>query len=106
MVRNAFLDGADGRGVRRLPETPVVDKTEPAVDGGEGRALRDAHGEEYKAYRHKFSCRLSDEDFLLLRRLRFELDVDSTTLMHEMIRVCVREKGVDWSRFRGPLAED
>lgn len=100
MVRNAFMDGLDGREPR-----PLGDAAKPAAGDGDarGRALRDAGGEEYRSYRHKFSCRLSDEDFRLVRRLRFEHDLDSTTLLHEMIRVCITEGGVDWSRFDGPL---
>ena len=82
MVRNSFMDGASGRGARPLPasDAPVQ---------GAGRAPCKLS----LGYVHKFSCRVSDEDWQLIRRIKFEREVDSTELLHAMLAACTDENG-------------
>lgn len=79
MVMNSFMQGMNPQQRRPLTETNP-NQTEP---------------EEKPVYRHKFSAFVTDEDFRLIRRIRFESDVNYSTLLHAMFDYCLREGHLD-----------
>lgn len=82
MVMNSFTRGMN------QPRRPL---TETNPDQQEPRAQEPARPE----YRHKFSALITEDDFQLIRRIRFEHDVNYSTLLHAMFDYCLREGRLD-----------
>ena len=87
MVMNSFTRGMN-QPRRPLTETNP-DQQEPRAQ--EPRAQEPARPE----YRHKFSALITEDDFQLIRRVRFESDVNYSTLLHAMFDFCLREGHLD-----------
>ena len=87
MVMNSFTRGMN------QPRSPLTetnpDQQEPRAQ--EPRAQEPARPE----YRHKFSALITEDDFQLIRRIRFEHDVNYSTLLHAMFDYCLREGRLD-----------
>lgn len=82
MVMNSFTRGMN------QPRRPL---TETNPDQQEPRSTEPARPE----YRHKFSALITEDDFQLIRRIRFEHDVNYSTLLHAMFDYCLREGRLD-----------
>ena len=87
MVMNSFTRGMN------QPRRPLTD-TNP--DQQEHRAQEPRAQEPARPeYRHKFSALITEDDFQLIRRIRFEHDVNYSTLLHAMFDYCLREGRLD-----------
>lgn len=81
MVMNSFMQGMNPQQRRPLTETNPTQQEPPT--------------EEKPVYRHKFSALITEDDFQLIRRVRFESDVNYSTLLHAMFDYCLREEHLD-----------